>query len=534
MINHIIAYRNDFQILSLDLTLIYLRKAINAVFIQMIQRGCLLIFGDIKESGLPHQKGRGSVYINNWIPGALSNYSRIVKIIEKNKRYIKLREEQALPPLKAGELNRLGSLSVTSTKFKTHKLTFIDFPRDMNIYQKIGALRKKRRYEKRFPSRKLPYQQFIYPYKHRPPLIRIPTISVSISDNKYWMAECQGIGIPSIQIVDTTSAFDQVTYPIISNQRSLSFGSLIIDLFAEVMDNALFYKANTLEIKKKKLHEITKKARVFNKKLLIALSSALRSVRKNEYNYKRQKFEISYYKAYHKYKFRPITFLRNVLIWPYNNPYNKYEEIAQYAKRALRKIERKRLDYLKYLEESLEKKKLKRHLKSIILKDIFKFRSVKKYLYQLNKLILLYSKKYDQQLTEYIHKWGPLKKWGGIYNKKKRKAREKILKIEKKHQLYISVKAKVNKLLKSYKREKKDRKNFIHFVKAKYIIIKVNKMIRKLKLRRVHFRNRVRRSLAHKKALVKKYENKLKRNNNDIESKIKLLQMEKKKMISKS
>jgi len=77
--------------------------------------------------------------------------------------------------------------------------------------------------------------------------------------------------------------------------------------------------------------------------------------------------------------------------------------------------------------------------------------------------------------------------------------------------------------------KKKDRKNFIHFVKAKYIIIKVNKMIRKLKLRRVHFRNRVRRSLAHKKALVKKYENKLKRNNNDIESKIKLLQMEKKR-----
>lgn len=481
----------------------------------MIQRGCLLIFGDIKESGLPHQKGKGSVYINNWIPGALSNYSRIVKIIEKNRRYIKLREEQALPPLKAGEFNRLGSLSIASTKFRAHKLTFRDFPRDLNIYQKRGLLRKKRNYEKRYPTRKLPSQNFIYPYKQRYRLIRIPTISLSISDNKHWMAECQGIGIPSIQIVDTTSSFDQITYPIISNQRSLSFGSLIIDLFSEIMDNALFYKAKTLKIKKKKLHEVVIKARAYNKKVSTRLLWALRRIRRRRYRKKIKKFESKYYKMYRKYSFRPVTFFKKALQWSRPKVYNSYEKLVDNLnptrdpkrKKSLRKLEWKRKQYLKYLEESLERKKLKKQLKTVILKDIFKFKGVKKYLHRLNKLIIFWGKKSSKEVKKYENKWGPLKRWGRLETKKHWRAREQIKRLEIRHERYINIKSKIKELYRSYKKSNKKKKNLIQLLKAKYVLIQMRNLIKKLRIRKRSFRDKVRRSSNWKKEKIQKYEN---------------------------
>jgi hypothetical protein len=45
--------------------------------------------------------------------------------------------------------------------------------------------------------------------------------------------------IPSIQLCDTQSFFDKITYPIVANQRSVPLTYLLIHLFAELCTNAL-------------------------------------------------------------------------------------------------------------------------------------------------------------------------------------------------------------------------------------------------------------------------------------------------------
>jgi hypothetical protein len=64
-------------------------------------------------------------------------------------------------------------------------------------------------------------------------MTKIPAISLSVLDNFIWLNECHNLGIPSIQICDTQSYYDLITYPIIANQRSIPFTYLLVHLFSE-------------------------------------------------------------------------------------------------------------------------------------------------------------------------------------------------------------------------------------------------------------------------------------------------------------
>lgn len=49
--------------------------------------------------------------------------------------------------------------------------------------------------------------------KNKDRIPKMPSISLSLLDSYIWLNECQSKGIPSIQICDTQSPFDRVTYP---------------------------------------------------------------------------------------------------------------------------------------------------------------------------------------------------------------------------------------------------------------------------------------------------------------------------------
>jgi len=126
MSNHIVASRHDFQILSLDLTLLFLRKASNAIFRQMLGRGSLLIFGDIKGAGLPQQRARGTTYISTWIPGTISNYSRVIKYVERNKKRLSYKKHDVFFNFKRNQLNYILMLNPIRLLLKKRSLLFLD------------------------------------------------------------------------------------------------------------------------------------------------------------------------------------------------------------------------------------------------------------------------------------------------------------------------------------------------------------------------------------------------------------------------
>jgi len=194
MLSNILIVRHDVHILNLGMTIIYLRKALNALFYRMKTRGTFLIYAEAHNAlNLNHD----SVFIfaNSWLPGLITNYRRV-------------------------------SLSVASTKFhKAHIKPFLS----RNQLAAIDNVRLK------------PFLRSIARYRKGlvPRIPRLPAISFSVLDNFIWLNECHNLKIPSIQLCDTQSVFDKVTYPIIANQRSVPLASLLVHLFSEVCTNAL-------------------------------------------------------------------------------------------------------------------------------------------------------------------------------------------------------------------------------------------------------------------------------------------------------
>ena len=62
----------------------------------------------------------------------------------------------------------------------------------------------------------------------------VPSISFSTKDSAIWLNECNATGIPSIQLCDTQSEYEKITYPIIANQRSIPFVHIMVGLFSEL------------------------------------------------------------------------------------------------------------------------------------------------------------------------------------------------------------------------------------------------------------------------------------------------------------
>jgi hypothetical protein len=133
--------------------------------------------------------------VQAWVPGLISNYSRVTKAIMAYKVH-------------SAHARFLTKRPQMEAVIATH---INPFPKALSIHEK----------------RKVPF------------IPRLPAISLSTLDSDIWLTECNSLAIPSIQICDTQSQFKNITYPIIANQRSITFSYLIVYLAAEVCNTGL-------------------------------------------------------------------------------------------------------------------------------------------------------------------------------------------------------------------------------------------------------------------------------------------------------
>jgi len=197
MSSFIIAKRNDIHLLDITYTIVQLRKALNAVFSKVSSRGTFLIYAQAKNAlKLNHEAV--FTFVTQWVSGLISNYRQVIKtIVITRKRVAILGPFLSRPQVDAlSTIRHTPRLSGTSV-FKWRRSAFI---------------------------------------------ARVPAISLSMKDSYIWSNECHCLRIPSIQLCDTQSLFEKITYPIITNQRSVSVGYLMIHLFAEACSMALIHE----------------------------------------------------------------------------------------------------------------------------------------------------------------------------------------------------------------------------------------------------------------------------------------------------
>nr|ADZ99056.1 ribosomal protein S2 [Physarum polycephalum] len=195
MNSFILAIRNDIHILNITYTIIQIRKALNTIFHKVRYRGSFTIYAQAFKA-LKINHGSIFSFITDWVPGLLTNYKRVTRAI----RAYKLHLARTAYFLKRPQLK-----AIAHSYF--------------NPIPKSSLFKRRRR---------------------TPQIPKFPAISLSILDSNVWLHECLCLRIPSIQICDNQSQFEKVTYPIISNQRSMAFSHLIVYLAAEVSNTSLF------------------------------------------------------------------------------------------------------------------------------------------------------------------------------------------------------------------------------------------------------------------------------------------------------
>jgi len=199
MVSHILIVRNDINILNMAFTIIQIRKALNTLFKQMLSRGSFLIYAPAYESLKLDNRNVVFTFVTSWLPGLISNYKQVITALSYNKKAVSLYGPQLFKRTQADAL--------IGTKFKP--------------VPNVSAILRPSRVT-RFP--------------------RVPSISFSVADSFIWLNECHNLNIPSIQICDTRSLFDKIQYPIISNQRSIPFTQLLINVFSETCNYALIFE----------------------------------------------------------------------------------------------------------------------------------------------------------------------------------------------------------------------------------------------------------------------------------------------------
>jgi len=210
MLPNILIIRNDIHILNLSNTIINIRKALTALYHRIKNRGTMLIYAEIKNQ-LKITNDAVFVFVNSWLPGLLTNYRKMSLVVASNKFH-----RTTFEPL----LSRPQLHAIQNTKIKAIPVVNARFKRGL-----------------------------------QPRIPRVPSIAFSPSENFIWLNECLCLAIPSIQINDTQSFTNLVTYPIIANQRSIPFTNLMVNLFSETCNRALteehlsfkqFYKGLTV------------------------------------------------------------------------------------------------------------------------------------------------------------------------------------------------------------------------------------------------------------------------------------------------
>jgi len=195
MMGHILAIRNDLQILNLSFTIIQLRKALNSLYSKIICRGSFLIYAEANQY-VKIEHNATFVFVNRWLSGLLTNYKKLIKRITLNRAF---RASFGSLILKRPQINALDATYTNPVPVARA----ITNPSTITLYA------------------------------------RIPSISLSLRDSFIWLNECHNLKLPSIQLCDTQSMYNGITFPIISNQRSIPYTQLIINLFSETCNYAL-------------------------------------------------------------------------------------------------------------------------------------------------------------------------------------------------------------------------------------------------------------------------------------------------------
>ena len=196
MLPHIIAVRKEIHILSLTFTVIQIRRALNVLFKRINTRGSFLIHAN-PSNGLKIHQNSVFIMITSWLPGILTNYKHLILSLRRHKH----KKDIFSFYLKRPQLHAMENVSILAVPPS----------------QKIVKARRRR-----VPS--------------------LPSISLSVSDSNIWLNETLSLGIPSIQICDTQSHLQKISYPIIANQKSITFNFLILSLFSETCNYSLIFE----------------------------------------------------------------------------------------------------------------------------------------------------------------------------------------------------------------------------------------------------------------------------------------------------
>lgn len=191
----VVAVRNNIRLLDVSLVIIHLRKAIQAVYSKVCNRGTLLIYVQTINSIQITYPGTFT-YVTDWMGGILTNYRYLMHLINLQQTILSLTG----PFIHRDRYN--------ATLVAQHK----GVPAGLAV--KIG---------KTSPLSLAP----------------IPSISFSLREGFIWLNECNSLGIPSVQLCDTTSRFDKISYPIICNQEAFGLANVITHLFTEVCSMGL-------------------------------------------------------------------------------------------------------------------------------------------------------------------------------------------------------------------------------------------------------------------------------------------------------
>jgi small subunit ribosomal protein S2 len=364
MIRHILGVRNEIHVLDLSYTLIQIRKALNLVFNATLCRRTLLIYSQAHK-GIKIDNNAIFTFVNAWLPGLLTNYRQLITSMYKN----------------AKNLGRFGAIHLSNPQLEALRV----FSHRSKLVPSLIARK----------SKKVRYGN-------------VPNLSLSLLDSPTWLNECHSLEIPSIQLCDTQSLYDHVTYPIVSNQRSIPFTRLIISLFTETCAYALiteqFYMTKNSLIGPKVRHfnsQISYKSKLDRPLLEVLKKCSKRKKALSKY------FSITYFSKLNKKSFRSPFFLWGFSkTWKFRKPIEKMlfkkfrVQIRKKQNESLLKMRSKK-NILLLKKKIVKTTKLKRKSVQLNFKQQRIFLRRKGRYLKFNRFITISKLIMDQQLKEF-------------------------------------------------------------------------------------------------------------------------------------
>lgn len=270
MMTNIFLIRNTISILDLTTVFFSLRKMTSRLFKALkLRRGVALLNG----RNYKWQKIFTFVF-ERWLPGFFTNFHLNIKELISyflKRKHLTRRQKTRILSLKMLSYDpRLRHNR--NRKKKRRKYLLARYLSKLIINKKIKMMMKKNKKlsvlknyfvkTRRDPMYKRVFGKFLKSFskeelrrldvrkrrKKRRKLnrlisfMKLPSVSMSLVDNYYWLRECRKEGIANIQVTDASSEIEKIDYPIISNQSSIAFLSFITLLAKEIAYQARYWE----------------------------------------------------------------------------------------------------------------------------------------------------------------------------------------------------------------------------------------------------------------------------------------------------